>query len=169
MLEAAGGGPLPKNGPQWHDLREGKLPDLPHYSHDFKQLLTVSFPYFSFIVFVWSASVNLLILKNCYQEMIDPNPERRPTAFGLLTHRFVCPLGNLSKAQLQRELNAERLKNVLLTRRLEDLTKCISTFAPHIMGKQQQHHEKLAVKGMNTRGSRLIGRKANRSQSASDL
>lgn len=103
--------------------------------------------------------------------MIDPNPERRPTAFSMLTHRFVSPLGNLSKAQLQRELNAERLKNVLLTRRLEDMTKCISNFAPHIMGKQQQqHHELLNVgKRMNTRGSRLIGRKAIRSQSASNL
>lgn len=103
--------------------------------------------------------------------MIDPNPERRPTAFALLTHRFVSPLGNLSKAQLQRELNAERLKNVLLSRRLEDMTKCISKFAPHIIGQQQQqHHDILAVgKRMNTRGSRLIGRTANRSQSASSL
>lgn len=42
MLEAAGAGPLPKNGPQWHELREGKLPELPHYCHDFRQLLTVS-------------------------------------------------------------------------------------------------------------------------------
>ncbi|XP_034234905.1 wee1-like protein kinase 2 [Thrips palmi] len=144
MLEAAGAGPLPKNGPQWHELREGKLPELSHYCHDFRQLLT---------------------------EMIDPNPERRPTAFSMLTHRFVSPLGNLSKAQLQRELNAERLKNVLLTRRLEDMTKCINNFAPHIMGKQQQqHHELLNVgKRMNTRGSRLIGRNAIRSQSASNL
>lgn len=105
--------------------------------------------------------------------MIDPNPERRPTAFSMLTHRFVSPLGNLSKAQLQRELNAERLKNVLLTRRLEDMTKCISNFAPHIMGKQQQqqqHHDLLTVgKRMSSRGSRLIGRKAIRSQSASNL
>lgn len=144
MLEAAGGGPLPKNGPQWHELREGKLPDLPHYCHDFRQLLT---------------------------EMIDPNPERRPTAFSMLTHRFVSPLGNLSKAQLQRELNAERLKNVLLTRRLEDMTKCLSNFAPHIMGKQQQQHQEILNVGkrMNTRGSRLIGRRAMRSQSASNL
>lgn len=144
MLEAAGAGPLPKNGPQWLELRDGKLPDLTHYCHDFKQLLT---------------------------EMIDPNPERRPTAFALLTHRFVSPLGNLSKAQLQRELNAERLKNVLLSRRLEDMTKCISNFAPHIIGKQQQQQQEIISFGkrMNTRSSRLIGRKANRSHSASSL
>ncbi|KAK3907459.1 Wee1-like protein kinase [Frankliniella fusca] len=144
MLEAAGAGPLPKNGPQWLELRDGKLPDLPHYCHDFKQLLT---------------------------EMIDPNPERRPTAFSLLTHRFVSPLGNLSKSQLQRELNAERLKNILLSKRLEDMTKCISNFAPHIIGKQQQQQQDLLSFGkrMNTRSSRLIGRKAHRSHSASSL
>jgi len=42
MFEAAGGGPLPKNGPTWHEIREGKLPDLPNYSKDFHALLTVS-------------------------------------------------------------------------------------------------------------------------------
>ncbi|KAH9628069.1 hypothetical protein HF086_018285 [Spodoptera exigua] len=29
LFEAGGGGPLPKNGQQWHDYRDGKLPELP--------------------------------------------------------------------------------------------------------------------------------------------
>lgn len=41
LYEAAGGGPLPKNGPEWHDLREGRVPDLPNLSRDFNKLIKV--------------------------------------------------------------------------------------------------------------------------------
>ncbi|VVD04707.1 unnamed protein product [Leptidea sinapis] len=41
LFEAGGGGPLPKNGQEWHDLRDGKLPDLPNISREFNQLLKV--------------------------------------------------------------------------------------------------------------------------------
>ena len=41
MYEAAGGGPLPKNGEEWHDIREGKLKELNFYSHDFSELIKV--------------------------------------------------------------------------------------------------------------------------------
>ena len=40
MFEAAGGGPLPKNGPEWHEIRDGNLKDLP-YSREFNDLLKV--------------------------------------------------------------------------------------------------------------------------------
>lgn len=42
LYEAGGGGPLPKNGPVWHDLREGRVPDLPNISREFNKLIKVS-------------------------------------------------------------------------------------------------------------------------------
>lgn len=41
MFEAAGGGTLPKNGDEWHAIRRGELPTLPHCSRDFNDLLKV--------------------------------------------------------------------------------------------------------------------------------
>lgn len=41
MYEAGGSGPLPKNGDEWHEIREGKLKELP-YSRDFNDLIKVS-------------------------------------------------------------------------------------------------------------------------------
>lgn len=40
IYEAGGGGPLPKNGEEWHAIREGKLKKLP-YSEELKKLLKV--------------------------------------------------------------------------------------------------------------------------------
>lgn len=51
LYEAGGGGPLPKNGQVWHDLREGRVPDLPNISRDFNKLIKVR----NFIRF-WLAS-----------------------------------------------------------------------------------------------------------------
>lgn len=42
LYEAGGGGPLPKNGPVWHDLREGRVPDLSNISREFNKLIKVS-------------------------------------------------------------------------------------------------------------------------------
>lgn len=41
IYEAAGGGPLPKNGPEWHEIRKGNLKELPRYSRDLNELLKV--------------------------------------------------------------------------------------------------------------------------------
>lgn len=41
LYEAGGGGALPKNGPVWHDLREGRVPDLPNISREFNKLIKV--------------------------------------------------------------------------------------------------------------------------------
>lgn len=46
IYEAAGGGPLPKNGPQWHQIRNGNLKELPRYSRDLNDLLKVIFFFF---------------------------------------------------------------------------------------------------------------------------
>lgn len=45
VYEAGGGGPLPKNGPAWHEIRKGNLKELPPYSHDFNDLLKVRFSF----------------------------------------------------------------------------------------------------------------------------
>lgn len=43
MLLAAGAPPLPQNGDEWHNLREGKLPTLPQeLSSPFRALLQVN-------------------------------------------------------------------------------------------------------------------------------
>lgn len=41
VYEAGGGGPLPKNGPAWHDIRLGNLQELSHCSRDLNSLLKV--------------------------------------------------------------------------------------------------------------------------------
>jgi wee1-like protein kinase len=43
IYETGGGGPLPKNGEEWHNIREGKLKDLQLYSQDFNDLIKVRF------------------------------------------------------------------------------------------------------------------------------
>lgn len=42
LFEAAGGGPLPKNGDEWQKLRHGEVPDLKRLSRDFNDLIKVS-------------------------------------------------------------------------------------------------------------------------------
>lgn len=48
--------------------------------------------------------------------MVDPDPSNRPTAVGLTQNPVLCPQARKSKAQLRRELNAERFKNQLLSK-----------------------------------------------------
>ncbi|RLU20754.1 hypothetical protein DMN91_007367 [Ooceraea biroi] len=128
VYEAGGGGPLPKNGPTWHDIRQGKLVELPHYSRDLNDLLKL---------------------------MIHPIPEMRPSAVSLIQHRVLCPFGNKTKAQLRRELNAEKLKNEILTKQLEDAAKCLKTIAPNIVPGGYQ----LRPTPTRTSLSRVIGKK----------
>ncbi|XP_068621811.1 wee1-like protein kinase [Battus philenor] len=100
LYEAGGGGPLPKNGQEWHSIRNGKLPNLPKLSREFNELL---------------------------KKMVDPDPTQRPSAARLKRHPLLHPAGNKSKAQLRRELAAARLKNELLTRKLQEAARCIKS------------------------------------------
>uniref|UniRef100_T1GWG9 non-specific protein-tyrosine kinase n=1 Tax=Megaselia scalaris TaxID=36166 RepID=T1GWG9_MEGSC len=59
MFEAAGGGPLPKNGPEWHKLRNGQVPDIPTLSREFNDLIKL---------------------------MTHPDPEKRPTSTSIFNH-----------------------------------------------------------------------------------
>lgn len=127
IFEAGGGGELPKNGDSWHDIRAGKLPHLDRYSKDVHDLLKL---------------------------MIHPNPEMRPSATALAQHRVLCPFGNKTKAELRKELNAERLKNELLVKQLQEAAKCL---------------EGIPSEKSLDKSSRLVGRKVNRSHSVTNF
>lgn len=88
----AGGGPLPKNGEEWHAIRQGRLPYLNRYSIELHHLL---------------------------QLMIHPDPTQRPSTQTLTQHPVLGPNGAKSKDQLSRELTAERLKNQQLSEKLQ--------------------------------------------------
>ncbi|XP_016845165.1 wee1-like protein kinase 1-A isoform X1 [Nasonia vitripennis] len=158
MYEAGGGGPLPKNGPEWHDIRNGNLAELPQYSRDFNELLKL---------------------------MIHPNPEMRPSAVSLIQHRVLSPNGNKTKAQLRRELNAERLKsnaerikNEILSKQLQEAVKCLKTLAPNMVALNNGQLAANApasnggykLRPLTTRtSSRAIGKTANRSSSTTNF
>lgn len=108
--------------------------------------------------------------------MIDPNAELRPTAIQIIQHRVLCPFGNKSKAQLRRELNAEKLKNEILSKQLVEAAKCLKTIAPtlappsvgggapgDIQTNSRQLRSNLATM------SRIIGKKVNRSHSTTNF
>uniref|UniRef100_A0A1X7UF81 Wee1-like protein kinase n=1 Tax=Amphimedon queenslandica TaxID=400682 RepID=A0A1X7UF81_AMPQE len=85
---------LPKNGPEWHRIRDGHLPALSQCSEHFNKLLL---------------------------SLVHSSPSKRPTASELQSHPIVCPSTEKTKAQLMKELNEEKLKNQILTRELRDL------------------------------------------------
>ncbi|KAG0725128.1 Wee1-like protein kinase [Chionoecetes opilio] len=150
LYEAARGEPLPLNGDEWHAIRNGELRPLPGYSLDLQLLL---------------------------KQMVQVDPAARPTASQLLYHPALCPPTGMSRAQLRRELNAERLKNDILSRQLKEAAKCLQSLTPSVastivavasgvlagvapVGVPTLPH---ARSGPTTRNSRLIGKKANRS------
>ncbi|XP_014662657.1 PREDICTED: wee1-like protein kinase 1-A isoform X2 [Priapulus caudatus] len=124
IFEAAGGGPLPKNGEDWHLIRRGDLPFLPGYSEQMQKLL------------LW---------------MIQPNATSRPSATMLCHDPVLCPNSEKSKAQLSKELNAERFKNQLLARQLKIQEELFNNGLPRSLP--------------GNRHKRIVGRKVNRSMS----
>ncbi|KAG5310713.1 WEE1 kinase, partial [Acromyrmex insinuator] len=142
VYEAGGGGLLPKNGPMWHDIRQGKLPDLPQCSRDLNNLLKL---------------------------MIHPNPEMRPSAMSLMQHRVLCPIGKKTKAQLRRELNAEKLKNEILSKRLHDAAMCLKSIAPNVVIEGGNSDRQLRPIASRLSSSRVIGKKVNRSNSTTNF
>lgn len=100
VYEAAGGGPLKKNGPEWHEIREGKIPDLQHCSKELNDLI---------------------------KQMTHSDPEKRPTAFQILKHNALCSSSNKTKEQLERELQAEKTKTQILEKRLKAFSSLFKT------------------------------------------
>ncbi|XP_055596016.1 wee1-like protein kinase [Uranotaenia lowii] len=101
LYEAAGGGPLPKNGPIWHQLRSGVFPDLPNVSREFNELIKL---------------------------MMHPEPEKRPSSTTIFNHSVLSPLESKTKAQLCLELSMERQKNEVLLRKLKEQSKLLKSF-----------------------------------------
>ncbi|XP_041452735.1 wee1-like protein kinase 1-A isoform X1 [Lytechinus variegatus] len=90
---AASGETLPKNGDDWHSIRQGELPPLTHISSDLVHLL---------------------------QTMIHPDPTQRPSAAALVQHPLLCPNSKQSFTQLKRELNVAKFQNAVLSRELSE-------------------------------------------------
>ncbi|XP_065062208.1 wee1-like protein kinase [Rhopilema esculentum] len=127
---AAGGPDLPKNGPWWHEIRNGNLLTLPNCSLNLNELIKV---------------------------MINKDPSSRPSAASLLSHPTLCPNALKSKAQLRKELNAEKFKNEILSRELQQARNAVT--------KPSNDH--VSSNLSTTRSSRIVGQKVNRSMSLS--
>ncbi|XP_065611402.1 wee1-like protein kinase isoform X1 [Cyrtonyx montezumae] len=132
---AAGAEPLPTNGDQWHEIRQGKLPRVP-------QVLSQE-------------------LLNLLKVMISPDPEKRPSAVALVKHSVLLSATKKSVEQLRIELNAEKFKNSLLQKELKkaQMAKAAAEeralFADRMMTRSTTQ----------SRPSRLIGKKMSRSVS----
>lgn len=134
VFEAAGGGPLPKNGQEWTNIRKGRLPYLDHCSPELNNLLL---------------------------EMTQKAAEKRPSACSLLHHPALVPHGRKSRAQLRKELNAERFKNELLSRKLEEASMCLQGLPSIVTATTTTLRDE--------RLHRLIGKKVNRSHSVTNF
>ncbi|BFF95081.1 wee1-like protein kinase [Drosophila madeirensis] len=98
LFEVAGGGPLPKNGPDWHKLRDGQVPYLSTLSKDFNELIAL---------------------------MMHPDPAQRPTSQSIFSHPILSAVDSKTKMQLGLELTMERRKNEILMSKLRDAKKTI--------------------------------------------
>ncbi|KAF2345465.1 Protein kinase domain [Trinorchestia longiramus] len=108
LYEAASGCTLPLNGPEWQAIRNGDLPSIPGFSKCFQDLLRL---------------------------MIHSDPKLRPSAGQLINHEvFNVPSadGSASKTrgQLRRELEAARLKNLMLEKQLEQAKYFLQHLSP---------------------------------------
>lgn len=98
LYEAAGGGPLPKNGAEWHKLRTGQVPRLAHLSAEFNDLIA---------------------------QMTHPDATQRPSATTITRHP--CLEEAKSKSQLSMELTLLRHKNEQLQKALSEAKKKIKS------------------------------------------
>uniref|UniRef100_A0A8D0CD73 non-specific protein-tyrosine kinase n=1 Tax=Salvator merianae TaxID=96440 RepID=A0A8D0CD73_SALMN len=130
---AAGAEPLPANGDQWHEIRQGKLPRIPQVlSQEFLDLLKV---------------------------MINPDPEKRPSAVALVKHSALLSTARKSAEQLRIELNAEKFKNSLLQKELKK-----AQMAKAAAEERAQFTERMTTRSTaQNRTTRLNGKKMNRS------
>lgn len=100
LFEAAGGGPLPKNGTEWHMLRTGQVPRLTNLSAEFNDLIAL---------------------------MTHPDATQRPSATTITRHPLLCSEEAKSKSQLAMELTLLRQKNEMLQKQLTEAKKKIKS------------------------------------------
>ncbi|KAH8393600.1 hypothetical protein KR200_005838 [Drosophila serrata] len=105
LYEAAGGGPLPKNGPEWHKLRDGEVPVLPSLSKDFNELIA---------------------------QMMHPDPENRPSSQSIFSHSILSSVESKSKLQLGLELTVEKRRNEILMNKLREAKKQIKALEQRV-------------------------------------
>ncbi|ELR56891.1 Wee1-like protein kinase, partial [Bos mutus] len=130
---AAGAEPLPRNGDQWHEIRQGRLPRIPQVlSQEFTELLKV---------------------------MIHPDPERRPSAMALVKHSVLLSASRKSAEQLRIELNAEKFKNSLLQKELKKAQMAKAAAEERALFTDRMATRSTT---QSNRTSRLIGKKMNR-------
>ncbi|KAJ8929462.1 hypothetical protein NQ314_017842 [Rhamnusium bicolor] len=87
--------------------------------------------------------------------MIHPDPTLRPSPTQILQNRALSPDSSKSKAELTRELHAEKLRNEMLVKQLKEAAICIKSIA----------NESVKMPSVTKIHSRLIGKKVNRSVS----
>nr|XP_014090018.2 wee1-like protein kinase [Bactrocera oleae] len=101
LFEAAGGGPLPKNGPEWQNLRSGEFPNISTLSPEFNELIKL---------------------------MTHPDPEKRPSSTSIFNHPILSSLESKTKSQLNQELTIEKRKNEILLRKLREAKKLLKQY-----------------------------------------
>ncbi|XP_067625595.1 wee1-like protein kinase [Eurosta solidaginis] len=107
VFEAAGGGPLPKNGPEWQKLRNGEIPNIPTLSPEFNDLIKL---------------------------MTHPDPEKRPSSTTIFNHPILSSMESKSKSQLNQELTIEKRKNEILLRKLREAKKLLKQYEQNDRG-----------------------------------
>ncbi|KAM4017195.1 wee1-like protein kinase [Anomaloglossus baeobatrachus] len=132
---AAGAEPLPTNGDQWHEIRQGKLPTVP-------QVLSPEF-------------LDLMKL------MVTPDPEKRPSSVALVRHSVLLSASRKSAEQLRIELNAEKFKNALLQKELKKAQIAKAAAEERALFPDRVTTRSTS----QNRATRLIGKKMNRSVS----
>ncbi|XP_072278427.1 wee1-like protein kinase [Pyxicephalus adspersus] len=136
VWSAAGSDPLPSNGDQWHEIRQGRLPTVPQVlSQEFTDLIKL---------------------------MISPDPGKRPSSVALVKHPVLLSASRKSAEQLRIELNAERFKNALLQKELKKAQIAKAAAEERALFPDRMTTRSTAQSG---RAARLIGKKMNRSVS----
>lgn len=149
---------LPKNGDEWHWIRQGNFKDMPQCNDRFKKLLTVSFKYLFKYLKKTFFFLNFNIC-SFFKQMIDENPVDRPSASTLIHHPCIVPDASKSKSQLRKELNQEKFKNEMLKLKVRRYEEQLSKDSP-----QQQsattatfNNKTITLNGLkNTKFSRSI-------------
>uniref|UniRef100_A0A1A7XN38 non-specific protein-tyrosine kinase n=1 Tax=Iconisemion striatum TaxID=60296 RepID=A0A1A7XN38_9TELE len=137
VLLAAGAPSLPRNGAQWHSLREGHLPKLP-------QKLSPCF-------------TDLL------QSLLDPDPMKRPSARELCKHTLLREKRTERlAAQLRMELSVEKFRTAMLEKELQEARQAALSPKPTLSPALKPP---VKMGSLPRTERRLVGRKAARSVS----
>nr|XP_015820940.2 wee1-like protein kinase 2 isoform X1 [Nothobranchius furzeri] len=137
VLLAAGTPSLPRNGAQWHSLREGHLPNLP-------QKLSPCF-------------TDLL------QSLLDSDPTKRPSARELCKHTLLREKRTERlAAQLRMELSMEKFRTAMLEKELQEARQASLSPKPTL---SQAVEPPVKMGSLPRTGRRLVGRKTPRSMS----